>query len=164
MGAYNLPNVLAAVAVGNHFGVAENLIKKGIESYRPSNSRSQLLEKDGNKIILDAYNANPGSMKAAIENFASMDGDNKVLMLGAMAELGTDSLLEHELLIELIHQYKWKEVVLVGGDFMNIPHSYTRLANSEEAKKWYKHQNLTGASVLIKGSRSSRMEEVISAD
>ena len=83
----------------------------------PSNSRSQLIEKGTNKIILDAYNANPSSMKLAIENFAKIHGNNKILMLGAMAELGKESMHEHKVIIDLIKKYKWKNVVLVGGDF-----------------------------------------------
>ena len=96
VGEYNLPNVLAAVTVGKFFEVPENKIKSAIENYAPSNSRSQLIEKDSNKIILDAYNANPSSMKLAIENFAKKNAENKILMLGAMAELGKESLQEHE--------------------------------------------------------------------
>ena len=78
--------------VGKYFNVPDEKIKSALENYTPSNSRSQLIEKDGNKIILDAYNANPSSMKAAIENFAKMDGNKKVLMLGGMMELGTESI------------------------------------------------------------------------
>ena len=92
VGEYNLPNVLAAVTVGKYFNVPEQNIKDAIENYTPSNSRSQLVEKGTNKIILDAYNANPSSMKLAIENFARLHADNKVLMLGGMAELGEESL------------------------------------------------------------------------
>ena len=96
-----------------------------IENYVPSNSRSQLIEKDSNKIILDAYNANPSSMKLAIENFAKKNSENKILMLGAMAELGKQSLQEHQGIIDLIKKYSWKEVVLVGGDFLKLPHSFS---------------------------------------
>ena len=92
VGEYNLPNVLLAVAIGKYFNVPDDKIKQALENYLPSNSRSQLIEKDGNQIILDAYNANPTSMKAAIENFAKMDGTDKVLMLGGMMELGKDSV------------------------------------------------------------------------
>ncbi|MDQ6756927.1 MAG: UDP-N-acetylmuramoyl-tripeptide--D-alanyl-D-alanine ligase, partial [Bacteroidota bacterium] len=88
VGEYNLPNILAAVAIGKYFNVPEQKIKAAIENYIPSNSRSQLIKKEGNTIIMDAYNANPASMKAAIENFANMAGANKILMLGAMMELG----------------------------------------------------------------------------
>ncbi|MGN6164651.1 MAG: UDP-N-acetylmuramoyl-tripeptide--D-alanyl-D-alanine ligase, partial [Flavisolibacter sp.] len=95
VGSYNLPNVLAAVAVGKFFKVADDKVKEAIENYVPSNSRSQLIQKGSAKIILDAYNANPSSMKAAIENFANIKGDRKILALGAMAELGENSVQEH---------------------------------------------------------------------
>ena len=103
VGDYNLPNILAAVAVGKHFGVPDDRIRESIEAYTPSNSRSQLIEKDGNHIILDAYNANPSSMRAAIENFSRIEG-GKVLILGAMAELGPESLTEHQGIVNLIAQ------------------------------------------------------------
>ena len=102
VGDYNLPNVLAAVTVGKFFEVPESKIKSAIENYTPSNSRSQLIEKGSNKIILDAYNANPSSMKLAIENFAKKDADNKIMLLGAMAELGKESIFEHERMIAVL--------------------------------------------------------------
>ncbi|HXB92294.1 MAG TPA: UDP-N-acetylmuramoyl-tripeptide--D-alanyl-D-alanine ligase [Puia sp.] len=161
VGDYNLPNILAAVAVGKHFGVADAAIKKAIEEYEPSNSRSQRIEKDGNNIVLDAYNANPSSMRAAIENFAIKKGD-KVLILGAMAELGPESLNEHRAIVDLIGQYKWKDVVLVGGDFEKIDHPYHRYADSREAREWLRQAGLHKAYILVKGSRSMKMEEVVS--
>src|SRR5450432_483733 len=94
-GNYNLPNLLAAVCVGNYFNVNPSDIRTGIEAYTPSNSRSQLMQIGTNTIILDAYNANPSSMKSAIENFSAYPSKNKILLLGAMAELGRDSLQEH---------------------------------------------------------------------
>lgn len=161
VGEYNLPNVLAAVAVGKTFNVPEDKIKAAIEKYTPSNSRSQLVTKGSNKIILDAYNANPSSMKLAIENFAKLHADNKVLMLGAMAELGKESLDEHKAIVELIKQHSWKAVVLVGGDFMNISHPFVAAANAAEAKNWLQQQRLENAHLLIKGSRSMKMESVV---
>jgi UDP-N-acetylmuramoyl-tripeptide--D-alanyl-D-alanine ligase len=161
VGDYNLPNVLAAVTLGKHFGVKDENIKTSIENYSPSNSRSQLIEKNTNTIILDAYNANPSSMKLAIENFAHIHADNKVLMLGAMAELGDESMLEHMDIIELINKNSWKHVVLVGGDFLKIKHPYISLANSTDAKKWLQQQAFTHTHFLIKGSRSMKMETVL---
>ncbi|MFM2326400.1 MAG: hypothetical protein RIR31_602, partial [Bacteroidota bacterium] len=117
VGEYNLPNVLAAVAIGKYFNVPDEKIVSALEEYAPSNSRSQLIEIGSNKIILDAYNANPSSMKAAIENFAKMEGDQKILLLGGMMELGAESLQEHQSIITLIDSYKWKAVVLVGGNY-----------------------------------------------
>jgi UDP-N-acetylmuramoyl-tripeptide--D-alanyl-D-alanine ligase len=161
VGDYNLPNVLAAVAVGKHFNVADEKIKAGIEAYAPSNSRSQMVEKGTNKIILDAYNANPSSMKLAIENFAKINADKKVLLLGAMAELGDESMAEHEAIAILLQQYKWHNVVLVGGDFLKVNHPFISFANAAEAKNWLHQQQLNNTHLLIKGSRSMKMETVL---
>ena len=161
VGEYNLPNILLAVAIGKYFKVPDEKIKWALENYIPSNSRSQLIEKDGNKIILDSYNANPTSMKAAIENFAKMEGVDKVLMLGGMMELGPESLHEHQNLINLINKYKWKAVVLVGGDFSKAMHSFSFFENSLQAKEWYQNQNFRDSYILIKGSRSTVMEKVL---
>ena len=163
VGDYNLPNVLVAVAVGRHFGVPDAAIRQSIEQYAPSNSRSQLIERDGLHIILDAYNANPSSMRAAIENFARLPGaiNRKVLILGAMAELGPESLAEHQGIIDLIGQYSWQQVVLVGGDFRHLSHPYLSFANSKEAGRWLAGVGLKDSYLLIKGSRSMKMEEVL---
>ena len=161
IGDYNLPNVLAAVTVGKTFKVPEEKIKAAIENYEPSNSRSQLMEKGSNKIILDAYNANPSSMRLAIENFARLQATDKVLVLGAMAELGPESLAEHQQIISLIQQNKWKQVVLVGGDFFQMDHPFLKFANSNEARGWWQQQKFENTHVLIKGSRSMKMEEVL---
>ena len=161
VGDYNFPNILAAVAIGTHFGVSGERIKTAIENYLPSNSRSQLVEKGTNKIILDAYNANPSSMKPAIENFAKLHAADKVLVLGGMAELGEDSLSEHQAIAELIGQYKWKAVALVGGDFLNIKHPYVSCRDTNEAKQWLQQQHFENTHLLIKGSRSMQMEKVL---
>ena len=161
VGEYNLPNVLVAVAVGKYFNVADESIQKALENYTPSNSRSQLIEKDGNQIILDAYTANPSSMKAAIENFAKMEGDDKVLLLGAMMELGSESIAEHIAIVDLIDQYHWKAVVLVGGDFKHISHRYLYFQQAQEVKEWLQLQAYLGVKLLVKGSRSMQMEKVL---
>ena len=160
-GDYNLPNVLAAVAVGNYFNVEAKKIKAAIENYTPSNSRSQLIEINSNKIILDAYNANPTSMKAAIENLAKFNVKNKILILGGMAELGSASLEEHENILSLIKNYSWKDVVLVGGDFLKLQHPYRSFEDSTQARDWFKKQNFQNSYFLVKGSRSMKMEKVI---
>lgn len=161
VGSYNLPNVLAAVTVGKFFCIPDENIKKAIEGYQPSNSRSQLLQKGTNKIILDAYNANPGSMKAAIENFAKTESLDKILVLGAMAELGTDSLKEHEAIVEEISRYSWRKVLLTGGDFQKIPHSFLSFSSAAEAGEWLKGANIRHSYLLVKGSRSMGMEVVL---
>lgn len=161
VGEYNLPNVLAAVTVGKFFEVPEKKIRSSIENYVPSNSRSQLIDQGSNKIILDAYNANPSSMKLAIENFANKNAENKILMLGAMAELGKASLYEHEEIIDLIKKYAWKEVVLVGGDFLKLSHPFLSFENSLKAKEWFRQQHFQNSYILVKGSRSMQMEKVL---
>jgi UDP-N-acetylmuramoyl-tripeptide--D-alanyl-D-alanine ligase len=163
VGDYNLPNVLCAVAVGKYFNVPDEKIKSAIENYMPSNSRSQMMERGSNQIILDAYNANPSSMKAAIENFAGLTANKKILMLGGMAELGESSAAEHQALIELIQQYNWSDVILVGGDFAKLQHPFTYFNTSLEAKKWFQQQQIEHAHVLIKGSRSMQMEKILDA-
>ena len=161
VGGYNLPNVLAAVCIGKTFGVADGNIIDALESYVPSNSRSQLLKKDNNTIILDAYNANPSSMKLAIENFAKLPGDNKILMLGGMMELGEESHQEHINIISLIKQYNWKHVVLVGEQFASLHESFNYFKTSSAAREWYAAQQFSDATILVKGSRSMQMEKVL---
>lgn len=161
VGDYNLPNVLAAVAVGKFFGVEEEDIRAAIENYEPTNSRSQLVKKGEHTIILDAYNANPSSMKAAISNFARSSHTDKILALGGMAELGADSVQEHQDIVNEINQYSWKEVLLVGGDFRKLQHPYQQFASPEEAGKWIREKNISRASWLIKGSRSMQMEKLM---
>jgi len=161
VGDYNFANVMLAMAVGSHFGVPLQKIVSAIEAYAPSNSRSQLLQAGTNTIILDAYNANPSSMRAAIENFASISADKKVLLLGAMAELGNESLDEHRSIAALIAQYPWKHVALVGGDFNKIEHPFLRFENATEAGQWLRQQQFEHTHLLIKGSRSSQMELVL---
>lgn len=161
VGDYNLPNVLAAVAAGTHFGVPGDEIRNAIEAYTPSNSRSQLIKKGNNTVILDAYNANPSSMKLAIENFAKFQAGKKIVLLGAMAELGNESLTEHQAIIRLLQQYQWDAVVLVGGDFLKLPHPFISKNNAEEARDWLLEKKPEDAHLLIKGSRSMKMENVL---
>jgi len=160
-GDYNLPNVLAAVCLGSFFKVDPASIRKGIEEYEPSNSRSQLIQKGNNLIVLDAYNANPSSMKLAIENFVHFQAGDKILLLGGMMELGPDSLAEHQQIIQQIGKNKWKNVVLVGGDFLKIPNPYLSFSNAEEASNWVASQIFDNTAFLVKGSRSMQMEKTI---
>lgn len=161
VGDYNFNNVLAAVTIGRHFGVPPTKIQEAIENYRPGNSRSQLVKKEGLTIILDAYNANPSSMAAAIKNFASMEAGKKVLMLGSMAELGADSLAEHKQIVELIARYQWEKVILVGGWFEKVNSGYLVFPTALDARDWWNSHKIEGASILLKGSRSAGMEKVL---
>ena len=160
-GNYNLPNVMSAVCIGKYFKVADEKIKIALEAYVPTNSRSQIIKKDTNTILLDAYNANPSSMKVAIENFAKMEGINKIVILGGMMELGEESLAEHAGLIEMLSQYSWKQVVVAGKDFTNLPSNVLRFNDATEIAAWFKEQHFQNATILIKGSRSMAMEKVL---
>lgn len=163
VGDYNLPNILCAVTLGKYFNVPEEKIQSAIKNYIPSNSRSQLIEAGSNKIILDAYNANPSSMKAAIENFKNIHADNKVLILGGMMELGEESVHEHELLVQLIKQHHFDNVVLVGGNFKTTHQQFIYFNTAVEACDYIKHQQFKNSFILIKGSRSMQMEKVLAA-
>jgi UDP-N-acetylmuramoyl-tripeptide--D-alanyl-D-alanine ligase len=164
VGAYNLPNVLAAISIGLYFEVPVEKIITSIENYTPSNSRSQLITWNQNQVILDAYNANPSSMKLAIENFGSIDNKFKILCIGGMRELGANSQAEHQAIIDLIPTYPFEKVVLVGKEFENCQHNYTYFENSEAAKYWMQQQNFKDHYFLIKGSRGIQMEKLLSLE
>jgi UDP-N-acetylmuramoyl-tripeptide--D-alanyl-D-alanine ligase len=169
VGDYNLPNILCAVTIGKYFGVPDQKIIAAIENYAPSNSRSQLIQQGTNHIILDAYNANPSSMKVAIENFAKIKANRKIVMLGGMMELGEESIAEHQALIQQLIALGFTEVVLVGGDFAHtkdaLPNTenthFIYLANALEAREWLKQLNPQDSYILVKGSRSINMERVL---
>lgn len=158
VGAYNFANVMTAVAIGEYFGVSIEDIRDAIGTYSPDNSRSQWVEKGTNRLILDAYNANPTSMRAAIINFANSNLPNKTLWLGAMKEMGTEEANEHKALVELINEYPWNDVILVGKEFNGLNDKYTLYPTSAEAADSIKNNKPENASILIKGSRGSKME------
>jgi len=164
VGAYNLPNVLAAISIGLAFEVPVTKIMTAIENYMPTNSRSQLIEWKNNKVILDAYNANPSSMQLAIENFAKIDAAKKILCIGGMRELGKESQAEHQALIEQIKAAHFDKVVLVGKEFESCQHAFTYFENSTLAKNWLDQENFTNHFFLIKGSRGIQMERIIGID
>jgi UDP-N-acetylmuramoyl-tripeptide--D-alanyl-D-alanine ligase len=164
VGAYNLPNVLAAISIGLAFEVPAEKIMASIENYTPTNSRSQLIEWKNNKVILDAYNANPSSMQLAIENFAKIDAVKKIICIGGMRELGKESQAEHQALIEQIKAAHFEKVILVGKEFENCQHSFSYFENSALAKTWLDQQNFTSHFFLIKGSRGIQMEKMIALD
>lgn len=163
VGNYNFPNVMAAVAVGQHFGISIDKIKEAISEYNPDNSRSQWLQIGSNKIILDAYNANPTSMRAAITNFAAAELGNKMLWIGGMKEMGADEEKEHRELVALIDGYDWKDVILVGKEFSPVAGNYRQFENSTDAANYIKAHTPEQASILIKGSRGSKMENLLEA-
>jgi len=161
VGNYNRANIEAAICIGLHFGVSFDNIRNAIESYTPDNARSQLIKKGSNTIILDAYNANPSSMQVAIENFAKLEGENKFLFLGGMMELGNESIQEHQQLIEQLKKLKLNKSFLVGGDFAAVNHPYHFFENVTAAADWLKANLPSNAHLLIKGSRSIKMEKLL---
>ena len=164
VGSYNLPNVMAAISIGLAFEVPVEKIITAIENYTPTNSRSQLIEWKNNKVILDAYNANPSSMQLAIENFAKIDTAKKILCIGGMRELGKESQAEHQALIEQIKATHFEKVILVGKEFESCQHSFIYFENSALAKNWLDQENFSNHFFLIKGSRGIQMEKMIALD
>ncbi|MBK7762178.1 MAG: UDP-N-acetylmuramoyl-tripeptide--D-alanyl-D-alanine ligase [Bacteroidetes bacterium] len=161
VGEYNFANIMAAFAVGSSFGVQIDKIKQAIEMYAPDNSRSQLITQESNFFIMDAYNANPSSMQAAITNFVATDYPNKIVMLGGMKELGAESITEHQKIISQLEQTNWNQVILVGGDFAFTHHSYLYFDNITDAAAWYNQQTFKNTAFLIKGSRAIAMEKIL---
>ena len=163
VGDYNLANVLVAATIGRHFKVPDAAIAAAINAYQPSNSRSQMVVRNSNRIILDAYNANPTSMRAAIENLIRQPHDKKVILIGGMMELGSESIAEHAEIISLLQTNPWHLVILVGGDFSHVAHAYLYFPNAAAAAEWLVKHPLTEALILVKGSRSMQMEMVLRA-
>jgi UDP-N-acetylmuramoyl-tripeptide--D-alanyl-D-alanine ligase len=162
IGAYNFENILAAVCIGNYFEVEKNQLQKAIEEYIPDNSRSQVIMKGSNKIILDAYNANPTSVTAALKNFAKMQEENKIVILGQMAELGDESDHEHQVIVNLIEKLQFPKVYLVGNYFLQPAEKkeFIWAASAEQLLELLKETNIHHSTILIKGSRSMKMEKV----
>ena len=163
IGNYNFGNILAAACIGNYFNVSEEQIKKGLENYIPSNNRSQIIQTKNNLLLLDAYNANPSSMNAAIENFAAMNQNNKMVILGDMLELGEDSALEHDVIVNLLKNKNLTNVLLVGPFFMSSGKliNAKTFANTDEVVEYIKQHPLNNTAVLIKGSRGIKLEKVV---
>ena len=161
IGKYNYQNIAAAIAIGNYFNVEVNEMKDAIENYIPSNNRSQIIQKGTNKIILDAYNANPSSMQAALENFKQLEDSSKIVFLGDMFELGNESTLEHQKIAELATSFHFKEVYLIGKAFSTTNVKNAFIYDSFEAFKTSKMNPILNATILIKGSRGMALERIL---
>lgn len=160
IGDYNLENVSAAISVGRFFGVAKDDIVSAIEGYVPTNNRSQIIETDRNRLIMDAYNANPTSMRHAIMNFKNISGDNKMLILGDMLELGDESIIEHQTIVNLVSQLGFDDTIFVGKTFSKVAESkYKTFANTDALCKYIKTNPILGKTILIKGSRGVQLEK-----
>lgn len=164
VGSYNADNVMAAIAVGVHFGVSFEDAVKAIEAYVPSNNRSQMTKTELNTLIVDAYNANPTSMAAALENFSNVSADCRIAMLGDMLELGEDSAAEHKSVIESALSRGFCKVFFVGKEFASVSVASDNamfFQTSDELADYLKVNPVHDATILIKGSRGTRMEKVI---
>ncbi len=163
IGNYNFENALAAVCVGNNFGVEPDKIKEAIETYEPKNNRSQLKKTENNTLLLDGYNANPTSMKIAIENFISLKLPNKLLILGDMLELGNAAIREHGVIVGLIKEHTFDDVFLVGDIFyqFNDVDGLNVFTNTQELEEFLSVNRLKNRSILIKGSRGIGLESLL---
>lgn len=164
IGIYNAANITAAITIGNYFKVEDTLIKQAIENYVPTNNRSQIIEKNGNHIILDAYNANPSSMAAAIANFSQLEAENKIAFLGDMFELGAESADEHRKVIQLLEHNHDIEVFFVGKDFyaqaIEKP-NFHYFESFDELKQALTDKSFSCNTILIKGSRGMALERIL---
>ncbi len=160
-GAYNFPNCAIAILMGNYFNMDSVTIKEALESYIPENNRSQILKKKGHKIVLDAYNANPTSMQAALESFAKIDGNEKSIFLGDMFELGEDASTEHQHIADLASSLGFKNVYLVGENFAKTSTDFQQFHSFNALKESFDFSSLPQCTMLIKGSRGMAMERIL---
>ena len=164
IGLYNANNIIAAIAMGKYFSVPVHDIKAAIESYVPENNRSQLIKKNTNEIILDAYNANPSSMNVAIENFLQLKNPHKLMILGDMFELGTDSMMEHKMIIDLLKNELETSCYFVGSYFYENKVSQNNIKffeTFENLSEYLKNKKPENHFMLIKGSRGMALERVL---
>jgi UDP-N-acetylmuramoyl-tripeptide--D-alanyl-D-alanine ligase len=164
VGAYNFANLAAAIAIGAYFKVSKEKIKAGIEGYIPSNNRSQLISKGTNTILMDAYNANPTSMLAALQNFKQAKGENKMMFLGDMFELGNEAEIEHQNIVDYLVENQFGKVFLVGSNFfktVNNSAHINKFEAFEELKKELESNSPKHATILIKASRGMALERIL---
>lgn len=160
IGAYNLDNALAAVAIGRYFGVEDTKICHALSSYVPQNNRSQLVHTASNTLIVDAYNANPTSMMAALENFRQMEAAHKVAILGDMKELGEGSHEEHQKVVDFLKKCGFERVMLVGPEFGGTASSFEHYKDVKEVEALLAAHPLQGCCILVKGSNSMKLSEL----
>ena len=156
VGEYNAENVSAAICVGEYFGISREQALEAIRQYVPTNNRSQAMQTANNHLIVDAYNANPTSMQAAINAFK---GDTYIL--GAMRELGEYSHLEHQNIVNMLAERKADNVLLVGEEYMQTTSPYPVFENVEQLHKYLETNPLRDKNILLKGSRSTQMEKLL---
>ncbi len=161
IGSYNFSNCAAAVLIGKYFNVPLSDIKNALEAYTPINNRSQILKKNGHRIVLDAYNANPTSMKAALESFNRMEGKHKIAFLGDMFELGDTAALEHQHMADFVSGLSFENVFLVGTNFYDTSTDLMKFATFDALSEHLSQNQLQKSAILIKGSRGMALERVL---
>jgi UDP-N-acetylmuramoyl-tripeptide--D-alanyl-D-alanine ligase len=161
IGAYNGTNILAAITIGLYFKVEEEKIKNAIEAYIPDNNRSQIIKKERNHIILDAYNANPSSMKVALESFSKIKKSSKTVILGDMFELGKESDKEHQAIADLADECSFSKTLYVGENFYKTQTKNNKFKNFEDLKNYISQHSIENQTVLIKGSRGMKLERIL---
>ena len=164
IGDYNFSNIAVAIVIGNHFKIPSNDIKESIENYSPDNNRSEIISQESNTIILDAYNANPTSMQAAIKNFDKLKNEHKIIFLGDMFELGKHSVIEHQNIVDTIELLQFQETYLVGSIFYQTKSKSKHikiLESFEDLKVLLSNKSIKNSSILIKGSRGMKMERIL---
>ena len=161
IGGYNLPNALAAVAIGHYFGVPAADIDRALAGYTPQNNRSQLKKTAHNTLIIDAYNANPTSMMAALSNFKAMEAAHKMLILGDMRELGKDSAVEHRKIVDFLKECGFDDVILVGSEFAGTGSPYATYPDVQALIEKLKAGQPAGKTILIKGSNGIKLSSVV---
>ncbi|WP_297706867.1 UDP-N-acetylmuramoyl-tripeptide--D-alanyl-D-alanine ligase [uncultured Eudoraea sp.] len=161
IGSYNFTNCCAALLIGKYFNVPMEDIKNAIEAYLPQNNRSQIIDKKEYRIVLDAYNANPNSMEAALEYFNTLPGKGKVVFLGDMFELGKDAKVEHQKIVDLASGMNFDKVYLVGQNFCKTHSKFTKYATFDDLASFLKSNKLKKGNLLIKGSRGMALERIL---
>jgi UDP-N-acetylmuramoyl-tripeptide--D-alanyl-D-alanine ligase len=161
VGSYNFNNCAAAALLGNYFQVSAKDIKLALEGYLPQNNRSQLIEKEGYRILLDAYNANPTSMNAALENFRDMKNGPKTVFLGDMFELGDSAPKEHQTIADLVADMGFKTVYLIGENFSGVDTPLKTFKDFREFEAYIREYKPSPGSILIKGSRGMALERIL---
>lgn len=161
IGAYNINNIRAAITIGLHFGISMEQCISAIENYAPTNNRSMLKNTEHNTLIVDAYNANVSSMNEALKSFSQIKADNKVLILGDMLELGEYSEKAHQDIVDKIAELGFKEVYLIGENFLQTNTEYKRFANTQNMAEHLRQQPFSNKTILLKGSRSIKLETLI---
>ena len=161
IGEYNAENVLAAICIGLHFGVAPEQINRALEEYQPTNNRSQFKKTAKNELIIDAYNANPTSMNASINNFRHMNAIKKAVILGDMFELGDQSDEEHAKIVSLLKECNFDKVILVGDRFAAIPSNFIKIADTPSLIEYIGQEPIEGYTVLVKGSHGMRLDKCV---